>query len=384
MRVMTVLGTRPEAIKLAPVILAFQDRPGVSHITCATGQHRQMLDQVLQTFDIAPDHDLGLMRPGQDLTHVTCAALEGVGKVIDAVKPDWVVVQGDTTTAFAAALAAHYRKTDVAHVEAGLRTGDIYSPWPEEMNRRLVSELATVHFAPTEQAAANLRREGHADERIRVTGNTVIDALQWVGARLGSDAAFRARHRTLLPEFDPAKRLLLVTGHRRENFDSGIENMCRALLQLAGRGDVEIVYPLHLNPRVQETVRPLLGGHPAIRLIDPLDYVPFIALLQRAYLVITDSGGIQEEAPGLGKPVLVTRDTTERPEAITAGTAKLIGTDMAALVAAANELLDDPAAYRAMAQARNPFGDGKAAARIVEAIAGPADAAAEPASRATA
>jgi UDP-N-acetylglucosamine 2-epimerase (non-hydrolysing) len=382
MRVMTVLGTRPEAIKLAPVILAFQAHPGVSHITCATGQHRQMLDQVLQTFDIVPDHDLGLMRPGQDLTHVTCAALEGVGRVIDAVKPDWVVVQGDTTTAFAAALAAHYRKTDVAHVEAGLRTGDIYSPWPEEMNRRLVSELATVHFAPTERAAANLRREGHADDRIRVTGNTVIDALQWVDARLGSDAGFRARHRTPLPETDPAKRLLLITGHRRENFDSGIENMCRALLQLAGRGDVEIVYPVHLNPRVQETVHPLLGGHPAIRLIDPLDYAPFIALLQRAYLVITDSGGIQEEAPGLGKPVLVTRDTTERPEAITAGTARLVGTDMAALIAAATELLDDPAAYRAMAQARNPFGDGKAAARIVAAIAGAADAAHEPASRA--
>jgi UDP-N-acetylglucosamine 2-epimerase len=384
MRVMTVLGTRPEAIKLAPVILAFQAHPGVSHITCATGQHRQMLDQVLQTFDIVPDHDLGLMRPGQDLTHVTCAALEGVGRVIDAVKPDWVVVQGDTTTAFAAALAAHYRKTDVAHVEAGLRTGDIYSPWPEEMNRRLVSELATVHFAPTERAAANLRREGHADDRIWITGNTVIDALQWVGQRLESDAGFRARHRTPLPESDPGRRLLLVTGHRRENFDSGIENMCRALLRLAERGDVEIVYPVHLNPRVQETVRPLLGGHPAIRLIDPLDYAPFIALLQRAYLVVTDSGGIQEEAPGLGKPVLVTRDTTERPEAIAAGTARLVGTDMAVLVAAATELLDDPAAYRAMAKARNPFGDGKASARIVEAIAGPAGAVSAPASCATA
>lgn len=365
MRILTVFGTRPEAIKLAPVVLACQRNSAVDHITCVTGQHREMLDQILRTFSIEPQFDLNLMKPGQDLTHVTSAALKGVGEVIDKVAPDWVIVQGDTTTAFAAALAAFYRKTKVAHVEAGLRTGNIYSPWPEEMNRRLAGQLTTLHFPPTPAAAQNLRNEGVREQLICVTGNTVIDALHWVVGRIDSDANFAASAEAGLPLPQGGRKLILVTGHRRENFDGGLARVCEALKQLARRGDVEIVYPVHLNPKVQTTANEILGDDPAIRLVAPLDYVPFIALMRRAYLIVTDSGGIQEEAPGLGKPVLVTRDTTERPEAITAGTAKLVGTQTETLVAAANELLDSSAAYGRMAQAANPFGDGRAAERIV-------------------
>jgi UDP-N-acetylglucosamine 2-epimerase len=365
MRVLTVFGTRPEAIKLAPVVLALQDTPAVEHVTCVTGQHRQMLDQILSTFEITPQYDLNLMRPGQDLGHITSTALQGVGEVIDKVKPDWVVVQGDTTTAFAAALAAFYRKVKVAHVEAGLRTGNIYSPWPEEMNRKLVGQLTTLHFPPTPAAADNLRREGVLEGSICTTGNTVIDALQWVVKRLEDDAEFTGSMDAALPQSQVGRRLILVTGHRRENFDGGLARVCIALKQIAQRGDVEIVYPVHLNPEVQKTANAILNDNPAIRLIAPLDYVPFIALMRRAYLIVTDSGGIQEEAPGLGKPVLVTRDTTERPEAVTAGTARLVGTDSEGLVKSVNELLDDPLVYGRMAQAKNPFGDGKAASRIV-------------------
>jgi len=369
MRIVTVLGTRPEAIKLAPVVHAFAAEPKIDSVLCATGQHRHMLDQVLRVFELAPDHDIALMKPGQDLTHVTTAALEGVGRVIDQTAPDWVVVQGDTTTAFAAALAAFYRKVKVAHVEAGLRTGNIYSPWPEEMNRKLVSALTTLHFPPTVIAAQNLRNEGISDGALCVTGNTVVDALQWVEARLNCDAAFRARaEEAFAGLLDPSKRLILVTGHRRENFDGGLEQMCLGLRDLAGRGDVEVVYPVHLNPRVQETAASVLKGHAGIHLIEPMEYAPFVALMRRATLIVTDSGGIQEEAPALGKPVLVTRDTTERPEALAAGTARLVGTHRHALVAAAIELLDDPKAYAAMAQAQNPFGDGRAAQRIVQRL----------------
>jgi UDP-N-acetylglucosamine 2-epimerase len=367
-RILTVFGTRPEAIKLAPVVLALQADARFEHVICVTGQHRQMLDQVLSTFNITPDHDINLMRPGQDLTHVTSVALEGIGRVLDQVQPDWVLVQGDTTSAFAGALAAFYRKMNVAHVEAGLRTGNIHSPWPEEMNRRLVGQLTTLHFPPTRMAANNLRREGVSDANICTTGNTVIDALQWVVGKLDSDAEFRRRFDVDLPTLNENRRLVLVTAHRRENFGGALERVCGALRQIADRGDVDLVYPVHLNPQVQSTANAMLAGHPAIHLVPPLDYVPFIALMQRAYLIVTDSGGIQEEAPGLGKPVLVTRDTTERPEAIEAGTAKLVGTDAECLLSAANDLLDNPAAYAAMAQARNPFGDGKAAARIVERL----------------
>lgn len=368
MRILTVFGTRPEAIKLAPVVRAFADRPDVEHATCVTGQHRQMLDQVLKLFEINPEYDLQLMKPGQDLTHVTTAVLTGVGNVLDEFRPDWVIVQGDTTTAFAAALAAFYRKVKVAHVEAGLRTGNLYSPWPEEANRKLISQLATVHFPPTPRSEANLRAEGIGDDALLMTGNTVIDALQMVAARLDHDAELRTELGNRFSYLHLNKRLILVTGHRRENFDGGLERTCQALRAIAERGDVEIVYPVHLNPAVQATARSVLKDHPAVHLIDPQDYLPFIYLMQKAALVVTDSGGIQEEAPGLGKPVLVTRDTTERPEAIEAGTARLMGTESAPLVAAINELLDDPAAYAAMAQARNPFGDGKAALRIVERL----------------
>lgn len=364
LRIMTVIGTRPEAIKLAPVVKAFAKLPNVAHAVCVSGQHRQMLDQVLELFDIRPDFDLDLMRPGQDLTHITSATLAGVGQAIDAFKADWVVVQGDTTTAFASALASFYRKIKVAHVEAGLRTGDIYSPWPEEMNRKLVSQLTTLHFPPTLRATENLRREGVSESAMLMTGNTVIDALHWVSERLNQDKSLAERFGFI----DSSKRLILVTGHRRENFDGGIERVCRALARLAARGDVEIVYPVHLNPNVQETAKAVLGDSKSVHLIGPLDYLPFVYLMRRSYMIVTDSGGIQEEAPGLGKPVLVTRDTTERPEAIEAGTARLVGADETALVAAASELLDDLAAYAAMSRAKNPFGDGRAAERIVRRL----------------
>jgi len=327
-----------------------------------------MLDQVLRTFGIAPNFDLAIMRPDQDLSHLTSAILTGVGRVLEEVKPDWVLVQGDTTTAFAAGLAAFYRKLKVAHIEAGLRTGNIFSPWPEEMNRKLLTQVANLHFAPTQWAAANLRREGLPEESIVVTGNTVIDALHWVVQRMSDDLEFCREAEARLPELDKRRRLIVVTGHRRENFDGGLERVCIALRQLADRGDVQIVYPVHLNPRVRTVVREVLGGHPALNLIEPLDYVPFVALMRHAYLIVTDSGGIQEEAPGIGKPVLVTRDTTERPEAIEGGTARLVGTDPQTLVSAASELLDDASAYAQMARARNPFGDGKAADRIVERL----------------
>ncbi len=365
---MTVFGTRPEAIKLASVVRAFLAHPDIEHVLCVTGQHRRMLDQVLEVFELKPDYDINLMKPGQDIAHVTSSVLEGVGSVIDRTAPDWVVVQGDTTTAFAAALAAFYRKVKVAHVEAGLRTGNIYSPWPEEMNRKLVSALATLHFPPTTLAGQNLRDEGIAARAICVTGNTVIDALQWINDRLSHDEALRKRLETGFSFLDPARRMVLVTGHRRENFDGGLEQVCLALRVLADRGDIQIVYPVHLNPRVQDMAKKVLANHPRIHLIEPLDYEFFVALMRRAYLIVTDSGGIQEEAPSLGKPVLVTRDTTERPEAVTAGTAKVVGTDMTRLVAAVTELLDNQEAYSAMAQAKNPFGDGKAAERILQSL----------------
>jgi UDP-N-acetylglucosamine 2-epimerase (non-hydrolysing) len=368
MRCLTVFGTRPEAIKLAPVVKALLGSREVTHALCVTAQHREMLDQVLEVFGLKPDFDLDLMKPGQDLAYITSAALEGVGQVVDEFRPDWVIVQGDTTTAFASALAAFYRKARVAHVEAGLRTGNILSPWPEEINRKLVSQLASLHFPPTQKAAENLRREGVPEARLEVTGNTVIDALQWVAARLAGDPKLEARHAAQFSFLDPMRRLILVTGHRRENFEGGLDRVCSALAELARRGDVQIVYPVHLNPRVQAIVKAQLANSPAVHLIAPQDYLPFVYLMQRAFLIVTDSGGIQEEAPGLGKPVLVTRDTTERPEAIEAGTARLVGTSSEALIANATQLLDEPAAYAAMAKARNPFGDGKAAGRILRRL----------------
>lgn len=367
-RILTIFGTRPEAIKLAPVILAFADDPEIVHATCVTGQHRQMLDAVLQVFNLTPDYDLDIMKPEQSLSHITTAVLEGVGRVLEDFKPDWVIVQGDTTTAMAGALAAFYAKVRVAHVEAGLRTGNVHSPWPEEMNRKLVGQMATLHFPPTEMAAANLSAEGIGEDDLLVTGNTVIDALQWVAARLEGSDSLKARLNEQFPFLDESKRLLLITGHRRENFDGGLERVCRALAEIGKRPDVQIVYAVHLNPKVRRVVWDVLADCPSVHLIEPQDYLPFVHLMNRAYLIVTDSGGIQEEAPGLGKPVLVTRDTTERPEAIAAGTARLIGTSQEALIANVTELLDDREVYEAMAQARNPFGDGDAAKRITERI----------------
>ena len=360
-RILTVCGTRPEAIKLAPVVRAALDMPAAQHRLCVTGQHRQMLDQVLAVFGLTPDDDLNIMRPDQTLDSVAAAALAGVGGVIDAWKPDWVIVQGDTTTAFAASLAAYHRQVRVAHVEAGLRTGNMLSPWPEEGNRRLIGQLANIHFPPTDWAASNLIREGFAQDRIEVTGNTVIDSLNWVVEQLSRAPETGARFDFL----DPNRKVILVTGHRRENFDGGLDRVCTALAALASRDDVQIIYPVHLNPRVQETVAAALEGCRHVHLIAPQDYLPFVWLMQRCHMIVTDSGGIQEEAPGLGKPVLVTRDTTERPEAIEAGTARLIGTSSEALIAAVTELLDKPGAYAAMAEAKNPYGDGQAAARII-------------------
>lgn len=351
---------------MMPVVNVLEGDPDIVHTTCVTGQHRQMLDSVLDLFDHSPDIDLNIMRSGQDLAYVTNAVLDGVSSAIDQFKPDWVVVQGDTTTAMAAALAAFYKRVKVAHVEAGLRTGNLQSPWPEEMNRRVISALASVHFPPTSVASENLRREHVRESDMLVTGNTVIDALVQVASRLDHDASLRDSVSARFPFLSQDRRMILVTGHRRENFEGGLEQVCRALVAIAARGDVEVVYPVHLNPKVQATAQAVLADSPNVHLIEPQDYLPFIFLMRRAHIIVTDSGGIQEEAPGLGKPVLVTRDTTERPEAIDAGTARLVGTSTSALIDAIADLLDNSAAYDAMAQAKNPFGDGRASQRILQ------------------
>ncbi len=357
---------------MAPVVLALAKAKGIEARVCVTAQHRSMLDQVLTLFSIRPEYDLDIMRDNQNLADITQAVLGGMAGVFDDFKPDRVLVHGDTTTSFAAALAAYYRMIPVGHVEAGLRTGDIYAPFPEEMNRKLTDAIADKLFAPTISAKENLLAEGAPDDRITVTGNTVIDALLSVTARLKDDETLRSEQESLFPFLDaapdPAKRLILVTGHRRENFGGGFERICAALAELAQRGDVDIVYPVHLNPNVSGPVRESLGDEPNIHLLEPLDYLPFVYLMDRAYLIITDSGGIQEEAPSLGKPVLVMRDVTERPEAVDAGTVKLVGTDTAVIVAESARLLDDAAAYQSMSRAHNPYGDGNAAGRIVEEL----------------
>ncbi len=363
-RVLVVFGTRPEAIKLAPVIAALGRTAGLAPRVCVTGQHREMLDQMLAVFAITPAHDLSVMQPAQDLAELTARVLVGVRGVLAAEQPAAVLVQGDTTTAMAGALAAFYAGVPVGHVEAGLRTGRLDQPFPEEMNRRLVTRLAAWHYAPTAAAAANLRREGVAETDVLVTGNTVVDALHAIGDRA-----------LPLPDGVPAaalagRRLVLVTGHRRENFGAGLASLCAALRTLAERyADAVIVYPVHLNPAVREPVRAALGAQANILLTPPLDYLGFVALMRRAALIITDSGGVQEEAPSFGVPVLVTRAATERSEALTAGTARLVGTDGDAILAAATTLLDDPAAHAAMRAAENPFGDGRAAERIAAHLA---------------
>lgn len=355
---------------MAPVVRALSAARQWDVKVCVTAQHREMLDQVLVLFGIAPDFDLDMMKPGQDLTDITSKVLIGMRNVFSQWEPDLVFVHGDTTTAMAASLAAFYAKIPVAHVEAGLRTNNIYSPWPEEMNRRIVGRIASLHFAPTEIARANLLAEGCTDESIYVTGNTVIDALLDVVERIKTDVTLNQQLRDRFAFLREGKRLILVTGHRRENFGQGFEDICKALRKIAERDDVEIVYPVHLNPNVQEPVRRILGECPSIHLIEPLDYLPFVYLMNRAHILLTDSGGIQEEAPSLGKPVLVMRDTTERPEAVKAGTVRLVGTDVAHIVFAIIELLDDVQKYQRMSQAHNPYGDGQAAQRIVEILRG--------------
>ena len=368
LRILLIFGTRPEAIKLAPLIKLIEGTPGCVGEVCVTAQHREMLDQVLDLFEIKPDIDLDLMQPGQDLTDITCRVLGALRGILHERRPDWVVVQGDTTTTFAASLAAFYEKIAVAHVEAGLRTGNILAPWPEEVNRRLTSVLAGLHFPPTENARNNLLREHVAPDRIHVTGNTVIDALLDVTGRIRGDQALTAKLDSRFSFLDASRRLLLVTGHRRESFGAGFDNICFALKRLGERGDVEIIYPVHLNPNVREPVNRILGGMSHVHLVDPQDYMPFVYLMHRAHLIITDSGGVQEEAPSLGKPVLVVRETTERPEAVDAGTVKLVGTDENLIVAEAERLLTDERAFRAMSRAHNPYGDGQACRRILKTI----------------
>jgi UDP-N-acetylglucosamine 2-epimerase (non-hydrolysing) len=368
MKVLSVFGTRPEAIKMAPVVKALAADGGVEAKVCVTAQHRQMLDQVLDIFEIKPDFDLNLMAPGQDLSDITSKVVLGMRSVFKVWHPDMILVHGDTTTTLAASMAAYYAKVKVAHVEAGLRTNNKYSPWPEEMNRRQVGVITDVHFAPTETARLNLLREGVADSAIHVTGNTVIDALLSVVARVRDDECLRTNLAVRFGFLDPEKRLLLVTGHRRENFGAGFEQICLGLREIASRGDVQIVYPVHLNPNVQEPVRRILSGLADVHLIEPQEYLPFVYLMDRSALLITDSGGVQEEAPSLGKPVLVMRDTTERPEAVEAGTVKLVGTASEAIAREANRLLDSQAAYETMSRAHNPFGDGRAASRIVDIL----------------
>jgi len=364
LKLLLVFGTRPEAIKMAPLVKELQNNSSFDVKVCVTAQHRQMLDQVLQLFGIKPDFDLDLMRPGQALTQLTCSILQGMEGVIGQFKPDWVLVHGDTTTTVATSLAAYYQKINVAHVEAGLRTQNLFSPWPEEGNRQITGRLAGLHFAPTDASLQNLLIEGVNAKAIHVVGNTVIDALLNVSQLLDSDAMLGKQMTAKFPFLDSSKRLILVTGHRRENFGAGFEAICLALKAIAAQPAVQVVYPVHLNPQVQEPVRRILGGVDNVHLIDPQDYLPFVYLMKRSHIILTDSGGIQEEAPSLGKPVLVMRDTTERPEAVAAGTVRLVGVDVNRIVAETVELLNDGAAYQRMSFAHNPYGNGTSCQQI--------------------
>ncbi|EUD10001.1 non-hydrolyzing UDP-N-acetylglucosamine 2-epimerase [Providencia alcalifaciens] len=369
MKVLTVFGTRPEAIKMAPLVHALADDADFEAKVCVTAQHREMLDQVLNLFEITPDYDLNIMKPGQDLTDITCRILEGLKAVFADFQPDVVLVHGDTATTMATSLAAFYHRIPVGHVEAGLRTGNLYSPWPEEGNRKIAGHLAQYHFAPTENSRQNLLNESIPDSHISVTGNTVIDALLWVKEKVMGNQNMMAELAGNYPFIDRNKKMLLVTGHRRESFGGGFERICHALADIAqAHPDVQVVYPVHLNPNVSEPVKRILHGIDNIILISPQEYLPFVYLMNHAYLILTDSGGIQEEAPSLGKPVLVMRDTTERPEAVDAGTVRLVGTDTQTIVNKVNRLLTDEAEYHEMSRAHNPYGDGHACQRILAAL----------------
>ncbi len=359
-KILIVFGTRPEAIKMAPVVQALANTEKIIVKVCVTAQHRQMLDQVLNLFNIQPDFDLNLMTPGQSLSDVTANILLGMRGVFASWRPDIVLVHGDTTTTMATSIAAYYEKIKIGHVEAGLRTGDIYSPWPEEANRKITGVISAINFAPTNTARINLIKEGVPEESIVVTGNTVIDSLQKITERLKIDKYLAKEMKDKFKYLDDGKKLILVTGHRRENFGEGFINICEALEVISKRDDVQIVYPVHLNPNVQEPTKKILGFKDNIFLIEPLDYLPFVYLMNRAYLILTDSGGIQEEAPSIGKPVLVMRNNTERPEAVAVGAVKLIGTDKNKIIYNTNLLLDDSMEYRKMTDSKNPYGDGNA------------------------
>jgi UDP-N-acetylglucosamine 2-epimerase (non-hydrolysing) len=368
-KVLLVFGTRPEAIKMAPLVHTLKETPGFVTQVCVTGQHRQMLDQVLHLFEIQPDFDLNIMSPDQTLTSITTAILTGLKPILMAEKPDIVLVHGDTTTSFAATLAAFYEKIAVGHIEAGLRTGNLYAPWPEEANRKLTSVLAQIHFAPTPTAQDNLLTEGISPEKIVVTGNTVIDALLWVIQKIDKNDTLRKSLDNRYPFLDPEKKMILVTGHRRENHGEGFIHICQALQTLAReRQDLQIVFPVHLSPHVQEPVNRILGNLPNVSLLPPQDYLPFVYLMGKSYLILTDSGGVQEEAPSLGKPVLVMRDTTERPEAVTAGTVRLVGSDTDTIIQEVRALLENTDHYTQMSKAQNPYGDGLAVGRIVATL----------------
>lgn len=365
-RVLTVFGTRPEAIKLAPVALKLKASGQFTLKICSTAQHRSMLDEALSAFDLRPDYDLDIMQPDQTLSGIAAAVFEKLDQVLQDFRPDWVLVQGDTTTTMAAALASFYRDIAVGHVEAGLRTGDLRNPWPEEANRRITTVVTRRHYCPTERSKNALLAEGISVRDIVLTGNTVIDALQWTAKRLASDPSRHERYQKIFDWIDSERRLILVTGHRRESFGEGFRQICQALARLGRRDDVQIVYPVHLNPNVRAPVFQILSDSPAIKLIEPLAYEPFIWLMQRCFFILTDSGGVQEEAPSLGKPVLVMRATTERPEGIEAGVSKLVGTQAERIYAECDEVLSRSELYHRMSQAKNPFGDGRAAERIVD------------------
>lgn len=368
-RILTVFGTRPEAIKMAPLVHALAADDRFDARVCVTAQHREMLDQVLDLFEIEPHYDLNLMRPGQDLTDITCGILQGLKPILSDFKPDYVLVHGDTATTLSTTLAAYYQQIKIGHVEAGLRTGNIYSPWPEEGNRKLTGAIADLHFAPTELSQQNLLEENINSDKIIVTGNTVIDALHDVIKKLETNIELRSSLERKFNFLNQSKRIVLITGHRRESFGGGFERICEAIAQMAKAfPDVEFVYPMHLNPNVREPVNRLLANLNNVFLIEPLDYLPFVYLMNKAYVLLTDSGGIQEEAPSLGKPVLVMRDTTERPEAVDAGTVKLVGTSVKTIVNELSELLSNEEAYKVMSFAHNPYGDGKACIRILDAL----------------
>ncbi|WP_092972307.1 non-hydrolyzing UDP-N-acetylglucosamine 2-epimerase [Ralstonia sp. NFACC01] len=369
MKILSVFGTRPEAIKMAPLVKALAEQSAMESVVCVTGQHKQMLQQVLDLFDITPQYDLELMTQNQTLNGLSARLLTAFDDVLETVRPDRILVHGDTTTAMMSAMAAFHRRIPIGHVEAGLRTGDLYQPWPEEMNRRTIDVCADLLFAPTDSSRRNLQAE-NLGGRILVTGNTVIDALLQTTQRILKDDAFRTELDAHFPFLKDDRKVLLVTGHRRENFGSGFANICEALAKLARRDDIQIVYPIHLNPNVRGPVQTALAGLPNVHLIEPLDYARFVRLMQRAHVILTDSGGVQEEAPSLGKPVLVMRNVTERPEAVQAGTVRLVGTEVDSIVGAVSHLYDNDDAWRAFSQRLNPYGDGLASQRIVAALGG--------------